>query len=148
MFNGFNGFYKNWGTWDENNLGSIGDEDREALIKQLGMLNIAIGVTYSSLFALFLYLEYILYERVKLLDLINGTNCASNLKNVEENEEISGRIFFFATTVFLLLNMEGLDDLVESGRANESDVLTAQNRVAASILSFVAAYMSRNDFNL
>ena len=148
MFNGFTGFY-NWGAWDENILeGGIKEEDREALIKQLGMLNIAIGVTYSSVFALFLYLEYILYERVKLLDLINDTNYASNLKNVEENEEISGTIFFFATTVFLLLNMEGLYDLVESGRADESDILTAQNRVAASVLSFVAVYMSRNDFNL
>ena len=44
--------------------------------------------------------------------------------------------------------MEGLYDLVESGRADESDILTAQNRVAASVLSFVAVYMSRNDFNL
>ncbi len=136
-----------WNEWSKF-TGKNNSQDKDTLNKQLDKLNLALRVTYGSVFALFLYVEYLLYQRVKLLDLINDTNCADNLKNADGNEEIAGRIFLFATTVFLLLNLEGLDEIREGNVVDEKEVIKAEHRVTASTLAFLAACITRNDFNL
>ncbi|ACD52318.1 UNVERIFIED_ORG: hypothetical protein B2H98_11300 [Clostridium botulinum] len=122
---------------------------KSQLIQQLQTLNLSIGTIYVILIAIFLNLEYVYGERLKLLDQLNGTKYSENQSDKGDNPEISNRMFLYATAIFLLINWKNLqqvlatDDNSETGLKNKRK---AYNSFLASLLIFIATLINRNNF--
>lgn len=123
---------------------------QEELLKQLDTLNLSISMLYVVILALFLNLHYIYWEKARLLDAINGTNCSELLPDYTDAPRIAAKLFLFATGVFLGINIDNLNTqlAVEGSRRDETEIRRAETRVISSFLTFIASGLNHNNLNL
>ena len=144
---------------ENNNLNSDSSNSNEnttttsnsELIQQLQTLNLSIGTIYVILIAIFLNLEYVYGERLKILDALNGTKCSENQTDKGDNPRISNRLFLYATAIFLIINWQGLQKVSQSNDNTIEGIKNkkrAYNSFFASLLIFIATLISGNNFNL
>lgn len=131
-------------------MGSEHVPSEEELLKELGIINLSISLFYVVILALFLSLNYIYWEKAILLDKINGTNYSKALPDYTDAPKIAAKLLFFATSVFLGINIDGLNSKLSLSpdEIDEAELKRAESRVISSFLTAIASGLNHNSLNL
>lgn len=69
----------------------------------LNILDLSISAIFLVLYAIFLNINFLLFSRAQLLDLINNTNFTENSPDLTETPKIASTLYVIATTVFVVI---------------------------------------------
>lgn len=114
----------------EETISDATEVSMEDLLKQLNILNISFDALLIIMFAIYLNLEYIHGEKVKVLDQLNNTNISDTLPDLSKIPRISNELFLFTTSIFLFINYDSYVSAVES-----DDTEREQNRAFRAFIS-------------
>lgn len=109
--------------------------EKEALLKQLEILNVSENTIQIALLATFLSFLNIDRTRITLLDQINDTEYAKGLPNFSEIPRLSNILFIYVTFTFLQISYNALQDGIN---ANAINIEGLYESYLASLLVFVA----------
>lgn len=109
--------------------------EKEALLKQLEILNVSENTIQIALLATFLSFLNIDRTRIILLDQINDTDYSKGLPNFSELPRLSNVLFIYVTFTFLQISYNALQDGING---NSTNVEGLYESYLASLLVFVA----------
>lgn len=91
----------NGNTKGNSNFNSnITDEERNELIKQIGITNLSEFGISLVIYASILNILYLEGQKVKIIDQLNSTNYADTLQDLTEFPKRTNMIFLFVTSIF------------------------------------------------
>lgn len=128
---------------DSDGTTNINDE----LMKELAVLNLTIDTLQIILLAVFLNINFVKVEKVKLLDQINNTNFSKNLPDLTDIPRITNLMFIYSGGVFLEINYNSYKEALSAKGKNRNikAIRIAWKRVLSSILAFIAAIIGRDN---
>lgn len=85
---------------NSNNNSNITDEERNQLIKQIGITNLSEFGISLVIYASILNILYLEWQKVKISDQLNSTNYADTLQDLTEEPRSANIIFLFVTSIF------------------------------------------------
>ncbi|WP_066891817.1 hypothetical protein [Clostridium nigeriense] len=127
-----------------------GQQTREELLKELGILNLSIDTVAVILFATFLNFYYVNSLKAQVLDELYNTNFEGNFIDTTDFPKIINTLFLYGTGVFLTLNYTLLQEIKcdNINDMNNKEVLVAWRSFLASLFTFLAVITSRNNLEL
>lgn len=133
----------------EQNANNINSNNAE-LMKQLDILNLSLSTLYVILLAVILNIDFVKYERIKLLDQINKTNLSKGLPDLSDIPRITNIMFLYSTGVFLDINYNAFKDVssVRGKNRNPKAIRRAWKSLLSTILTFIATAISRDNLEL
>lgn len=133
----------------EQNANNITPSNAE-LMKQLGVLNLSLNTLYVILLAVILNINFVKYERAKLLDQINKTNLSKNLPDLSDTPRVTNIMFLYSTGVFLDINYNAFKEVssVKGKNRNPKAIRRAWKSLLSTILTFIATAISRDNLEL
>ena len=85
---------------NSNNTSTITDEEKNALIKQIGIANLSeLGISLI-IYASILNILYLEWQKVRIADQLNSTNYAETLQDLTEVPKGANTIYLFVTAIF------------------------------------------------
>ena len=85
---------------NSNNNSTITDEEKNALIKQIGIANLSeLGISLI-IYASILNILYLEWQKVRIADQLNSTNYAETLQDLTEVPKGVNTIYLFVTAIF------------------------------------------------
>ena len=85
---------------NSNNNSTITDEEKNALIKQIGIANLSeLGISLI-IYASILNILYLEWQKVRIADQLNSTNYAETLQDLTEVPKGPNTIYLFVTAIF------------------------------------------------
>ena len=85
---------------NSNNNSTITDEEKNALIKQIGIANLSeLGISLI-IYASILNILYLEWQKVRIADQLNSTNYAETLQDLTEVPKGANTIYLFVTAIF------------------------------------------------
>ncbi len=78
----------------------ITDEERNQLIKQIGITNLSEFGISLVIYASILNILYLEWQKVKIADQLNSTNYADTLQDLTETPKRTNMIFLFVISIF------------------------------------------------
>lgn len=78
----------------------ITDEERNQLIKQIGITNLSEFGISLVIYASILNILYLEWQKVKIVDQLNSTNYADTLQDLTETPKRTNMIFLFVISIF------------------------------------------------
>ena len=85
---------------NSNNNSTITDDEKNALIKQIGIANLSeLGISLI-IYASILNILYIEWQKVRIADQLNSTNYAETLQDLTEVPKGANTIYLFVTAIF------------------------------------------------
>lgn len=122
-------------------------EDKSELYEQLEVLTLAENTTYLVVFVILLNIKVIKNQKVAILDSINNTNFAEDLKEMKYMQKKGNNILRFATSIFLYMNYYYFinGDLSEIG---EEEKNKSYQGFISSLLVFIATIIAGNNIEL
>ena len=129
---------------NSNDSSTITDEEKNQLIKQIGIANLSefgIGlVIYASILNI-LYLEW---QKVRISDQLNSTNYADTLQDLTEEPKSANIIFLFVTSIFTGILFDNYKTaLSQTGEnRNEKEIRNTYKSFIAILLILLATTMN------
>lgn len=119
--------------------------DKVELMKQLQVLNLSIETVKVIVIAVLLNLYFVYLNRVKILDLLNNTDCARRYEKPEKIQDVANIMFIYATGIFLYINSNQFEQVNSvQGKSRDLKAITiAYRSLITAILAFVASLISR-----
>lgn len=85
---------------NSNDNSDITDEERNQLIKQIGITNLSEFGISLIIYASILNILYLEWQKVKIADQLNSTNYADTLQDLTETPKRTNMIFLFVISIF------------------------------------------------
>ena len=79
---------------------TITEEEKNKLIKQIGVANLSEFGISLIIYASILNILYLEWQKVRILDQLNSTNYADTLQDLTEEPKSANMIFLFVTSIF------------------------------------------------
>ena len=79
---------------------TITEEEKNNLIKQIGVVNLSEFGISLIIYASILNILYLEWKKVRILDQLNSTNYADTLQDLTEEPKSANIIFLFVTSIF------------------------------------------------
>lgn len=79
---------------------TITEEEKNKLIKQIGVANLSEFGISLIIYASILNILYLEWQKARILDQLNSTNYADTLKDLTEEPKSANIIFLFVTSIF------------------------------------------------
>lgn len=79
---------------------TITEEEKNKLIKQIGVANLSEFGISLIIYASILNILYLEWQKVRILDQLNSTNYADTLQDLTEEPKSANIIFLFVTSIF------------------------------------------------
>ena len=79
---------------------TITEEEKNNLIKQIGVVNLSEFGISLIIYASILNILYLEWQKVRILDQLNSTNYADTLQDLTEEPKSANIIFLFVTSIF------------------------------------------------
>ena len=76
------------------------EEEREALIKQIGILDLSTFGIYLIIYAAIINIQYLAWQKTRILDSLNTTNYSSGLQDLTEVPKRANIIYLFVISIF------------------------------------------------
>ena len=83
-----------------NDNSTITEEEKNKLIKQIGVVNLSEFGISLIIYASILNILYLEWQKVRILDQLNSTNYADTLQDLTEEPKSANIIFLFVTSIF------------------------------------------------
>lgn len=131
---------------EEENTDTTGISSLE-LEKQLKRLNISLENLEVILLAIILNMNYVKGEKVKLLYIINKTECAKGMVDFSYTPRITNIMYLYSTGVFLDINYSVYKELKSATGKNRNTkaIKKAWKSYLATLLTFIAITISRDN---
>lgn len=125
------------------------DINYDDLMKQLGILDLSINGIYIIIVATLMNLDFLNHQKGQVLDTINNTNFFREERDLSQETKTSNKLFLYATSIFLGINLYTLQQLVsvDYDKRDEVEINKAKNRVVSSILILIATRITNNILN-
>ena len=85
---------------NSNDNSTITEEEKNQLIKQIGIANLSEFGISLIIYASILNILYLEWQKVRILDQLNSTNYAETLQDLTEEPKSANIIFLFVTSIF------------------------------------------------
>lgn len=118
--------------------------EKQALLKQLEIVNLSENTIQIALLATFLSFLNIDRTRITLLDQINETDYADSLPNISDLPRLSSILFIYVTFTFLQIAFNALQDGINTKGTNIEGLYESY---LASLLVFVATLIRYFNLN-
>lgn len=118
--------------------------EKQALLKQLEIVNLSENTIQIALLATFLSFLNIDRTRITLLDQINETDYADSLPNISDLPRLSSILFIYVTFTFLQIAFNALQDGINTKVTNIEGLYESY---LASLLVFVATLIRYFNLN-
>lgn len=86
--------------YNSNYSSNITDEEKNQLIKQIGIANLSEFGISLIIYASILNILYLEWQKVRISDQLNSTNYADTLQDLTEEPKSANIIFLFVTSIF------------------------------------------------
>lgn len=83
-----------------NDNSTITEEEKNKLIKQIGVVNLSEFGISLIIYASILNILYLEWQKARILDQLNSTNYADTLQDLTEEPKSANIIFLFVTSIF------------------------------------------------
>ena len=83
-----------------NDNSTVTEEEKNKLIKQIGVANLSEFGISLIIYASILNILYLEWQKVRILDQLNSTNYADTLQDLTEEPKSANIIFLFVTSIF------------------------------------------------
>lgn len=93
-------------------------EEQQQLYKQLGTLNLSIAAIFFIVYAILISIEFLYWQREKLLDDINGTNFSESMEDLSENPRVSNIIYLIVTAIFTAIIWDQYNTALNNSEEN------------------------------
>lgn len=125
-------------------------QNREALLKELGIINLSLETVKLIVLATILNLYYVYSLRAQTIDALCDTNLKDNFIDTRNFPKITNDIFIYTTGVFLVLNYTLFQEIVceHKDDLDNKEVGAARRSFLASLFTFLAVAISRNNLEL
>ena len=108
-------------TGNSNDNSNITDEERDQLIKQIGITNLSEFGISLIIYASILNILYLEWQKVKIIDQLNSTNYAETLQDLTEFPKRTNRIFLFVTSIFTGILYDNYKTALSQNGENRSE---------------------------
>lgn len=122
----------------------------DELLKQLDILNLSYNTLHVILLAVTLNINYVKWERARLLDEINKTDLSKRLPDLSDTPRITNMMFLYTSGVFLDINYNEYKKVSNVKGKNRSlrAIKRAWKSFLSSLLVFIATTISRDNLEL
>ncbi|WP_196000292.1 hypothetical protein [Clostridium sp. 1001271B_151109_B4] len=83
-----------------NSTSSITEEERADLLNQIGILDLSSFGVYLIIYAAILNIQYLEWEKIKILDQLNESNYSDMVQDLSEVPKNANVIYLFVTAIF------------------------------------------------
>lgn len=130
-------------TYEKEKKNISGDENinsNDELMKQLAVLNLSIETLEVIILAVFLNINFLKWQKEKLLDDINGTDFSKESPNLSGTPKLTNLMFIYTSSVFLGINYNAYKDiaLVTGKKRNQVAIKKAWRSFLSSILNLIS----------
>lgn len=123
--------------------------NRDALIKQLGILNMSLDSIYVILVAVIINIEFIKIEIVRVTDRLNNTNLSEGLPDDSEWPKLTNLMYLYVTGIFLLLNYTLYQEAIApNNNTTQKEESRAFRAFLSSLLIFIATGLSKANLEI
>lgn len=132
-------------TQDNSNYSStITDEEKNQLIKQIGIANLSEFGISLIIYASILNILYLEWQKVRISDQLNSTNYADTLQDLTEEPKSANVIFLFVTSIFTGILFDNYKTaLSQTGEnRNEKEIRNTYKSFIAILLILLATTMN------
>ncbi|WP_195987262.1 hypothetical protein [Clostridium sp. D53t1_180928_C8] len=127
-----------------NTNSSITDEERNQLIKQIGISNLSEFGICLVIYASILNIQYLEWSKVKILDQLNSTNYAETLQDLTEVPRGANILYLFVISIFTGVLYDNYQTALSQTGENrsEKEIRDTYKRFIAILLMLLATTMN------
>lgn len=132
------------GNSNSDNNSTITDEEKNQLIKQIGIINLSEFGISLIIYASILNILYLQWQKVIILDQLNSTNYADNLQDLTEVPRGANIIYLFVTAIFTGILFDNYQSALSQTGENrsEEEIRNAYKNFIAILLILLATTMN------
>lgn len=129
---------------NSNDSSTITDEEKNQLIKQIGITNLSEFGISLIIYASILNILYLEWQKVRISDQLNSTNYAETLQDLTEEPKSANIIFLFVTSIFTGILFDNYKTaLSQTGEnRNEKEIRNTYKSFIAILLVLLATTMN------
>ncbi len=129
---------------NSNDNSTITEEEKNQLIKQIGIVNLSEFGISLIIYASILNILYLEWQKVRILDQLNSTNYAETLQDLTEEPKSANIIFLFVTSIFTGILFDNYKTaLSQTGEnRNEKEIRNTYKSFIAILLILLATTMN------
>jgi hypothetical protein len=136
-------YKKKTSTIENNNS----NQDQREIYKQLYITNISIWAIFLILYAILMNIEYLFWQRSKILDNINNTNFTENMEDLSESPRKSNLIYLITTAIFVGIIWDQYNTVKNNSNSEKIDIQKAYERLVAILLLLLATFINFDVLN-
>ena len=123
---------------------TITEEEKNKLIKQIGVANLSEFGISLIIYASILNILYLEWQKARILDQLNSTNYADTLQDLTEEPKSANIIFLFVTSIFTGILFDNYKTaLSQTGEnRNEKEIRNTYKSFIAILLILLATTMN------
>lgn len=127
-----------------NDNSTITEEEKNQLIKQIGITNLSEFGISLIIYASILNILYLEWQKVRISDQLNSTNYAETLQDLTEEPKSANIIFLFVTSIFTGILFDNYKTaLSQTGEnRNEKEIRNTYKSFIAILLVLLATTMN------
>lgn len=129
---------------NSNSNSTITDEEKNQLIKQIGITNLSEFGISLIIYASILNILYLEWQKVRISDQLNSTNYADTLQDLTEVPKGANTIYLFVTAIFTGILFDNYKTaLSQTGKnRNEKEIRDTYKNFIAILLILLATTMN------
>ena len=129
---------------NSNSNSTITDEEKNQLIKQIGITNLSEFGIILIIYASILNILYLEWQKVKISDQLNSTNYADTLQDLTEVPKGANTIYLFVTAIFTGILFDNYKTaLSQTGKnRNEKEIRDTYKNFIAILLILLGTTMN------
>lgn len=133
----------------DDNESTLTEEERNELIKGLEILNLSLVGIAITLYALLLAIEYINWEKIKVLDEINETTFAEDLEDLSDTPKETNKLYIVVSIIFIFIvwNNYKTSAAKTGEERNERTIKANYRNVITSLLVLLATVVNHDTVN-
>lgn len=130
--------------------GSNEEVDKKELLYNLNALNISSDTLVLIIIAISLNLYFVYKSKLDVCNTLNNTKCGQCLPDASWIPEFGNFMFIYITAVFLVINYDDYMRKVNApcDKRDKVAIAKAYNAFVAAILAFIAAVISRRNYDI
>ena len=129
---------------NSNSNSTITDEEKNQLIKQIGISNLSEFGICLIIYAAILNIQYLEWSKIKILDQLNSTNYADTLQDLTEVPRGANIIYLFVISIFTGILYDNYQTALSQTGENrsEKEIRDSYKRFIAILLMLLGTTMN------
>lgn len=103
------------------------DDSQEKIQKELGTLNLALIALFIAVYSIILNINFVLTQRMKVLDKINNTNYADELADLSDTPRKTNTLFLFSICIYTAILWQAYIESANDNSENRDEELIRDN---------------------